>query len=133
MPKKQTKAVAPTVRLRRSKPLANPINDNEEQFLTDEEQLLVDSEEDDVVQEEKPKKKVAATHKPRAPRKPKAPAIDLVAERKNFDDYIQSERAKLKAEHEALINATKAEVKADRKTVSNTREDRLRLMSGINF
>jgi len=126
-PKKAAKEKVPTVRLRRSKPV-----EVEPEPLTDEEQLVVDSEPEDIVEEVKPKKKA----KPRAPRKPKAqvgPVVDLAAERKLFDDYIQSERAKLKAEHEALINATKAEVKADRKTVSNTREDRLRLMAGINF
>ena len=125
-PKKAAKPKAPTVRLRRSKPV-----EVEPEPLTDEEQLVVDSEEEEPEQivEVKPKK----VTKPRAPRKPKAPVIDYEAERKKFDEYVSSERAKLKAEIEAAANNLKAEAKLERKSAASTREDRLRLMSGINF
>ena len=126
MPKKQTKVVAPTVRLRRSKPA--PV---ETEPLTDEEQLVVDSmdeEEPEQIVEFKPKK----VAKSRAPRKPKA-VIDYAAEKKAFDEYVSGERTKLKAEIEAAATNLKAEAKLERKSAANVREERLRLMSGINF
>jgi len=128
MPKKATKSVASTVKLRRSKPV-----EVDTEPLTDDEHLVVDSEPEEQVEEViKPKKKVT---KPRAPRKPKA-VVDYDDEKKKFDEYVKSERDKLRAELRAELQA---ELRSEhtslltvgKKAVSNTREERLKLMNNL--